>query len=119
MDNEIISKKTILKIAQEAVHAKVAEHLGSSYNSPLNSILSEVITEHRDELKKIFDIALREAFEHEHFKNAVHDAFNHKLAKVMVSKLEGSVEKAVDAMRQDQTLRAKMILAIEEIINAT
>lgn len=34
----------------------------------------------------------------------------------MVGKLEGTVERAVDAIRQDQTLRAEMILAIERIV---
>lgn len=35
----------------------------------------------------------------------------------MVAKLEGQVEQPVNVLRQDQTLRAKMVVAIEKIIN--
>jgi hypothetical protein len=50
------------------------------------------------------------------FKNEVKAEFQRKVAKSMVGKLEGTVERAVDAIRQDQTLRAEMILAVEKII---
>jgi hypothetical protein len=89
MENEILSKKTILKIAIEAVHARIQEHLSSNYNSPLNSMLTEVVNEHREEIKKIFNDALSSAITHDDFRQAAKQAFNHKLAKVMVSKLEG------------------------------
>lgn len=42
--------------------------------------------------------------------------FKHKIAKVMVGKMEGAVEKAADKLRNDPALRARMIIAIEEMI---
>ncbi len=50
------------------------------------------------------------------FKKEVREEFQRKVAKTMVGKLEGAVERAVDKIRQNETLRAEMILAIEKII---
>lgn len=40
----------------------------------------------------------------------------HKLAKTLVAKMEGSIDKAVTTLRSDPTIRAKMVLAIENIV---
>ena len=41
-----------------------------------------------------------------------------KLAEMLVGQMSGHVEKAVNRVRQDPTLKAKMILAIEDIIES-
>ena len=50
------------------------------------------------------------------FEKTVKEEFQRKVAKSMVGKLEGTVERAVEAIRKDETLKAEMILAIEKII---
>ena len=50
------------------------------------------------------------------FEKTIKDEFRHKVAKSLVSKLEGTVEKAVERIRQNEILRSELILAIEKII---
>ena len=113
--DEIINKKKIVEIAVGAVEKVIAERFGG-YSSPLNKIADQVIEDNSDKFKKIFEGALAYTLDNATFKKAVKEEFLHKVAKSMVGKLEGTVEKAVEKLRQDQTLRARMILAIENII---
>ena len=115
MEKEIINKKEVLEIAIEAIKVKIGERF-SGYSSPLNSIADRVISEHEDEIKDIFETCISTTLKNKTFKETIQEEFTHKIAKAMVGKLEGSVEKAVEKLRQDQTIRARMILAIENII---
>ena len=110
-------EKQILQTAQTSVNAAIKEGL-TGYNSPLTKMVHKVVEEHDSQLHSVMKEAFGSVIETKDFKSACVSAFQHKLAKTMVSKLEGSVEKAVNSIRQDPTLRAKMILAIERIIES-
>jgi hypothetical protein len=50
-------------------------------------------------------------------KEVVQEEFQRKVEKNLVGKLEGSVEKAADALRQNPAMKSRMILAVENIVN--
>lgn len=112
---ELLNKNEVLEIAVKAIKEKIGEKF-TGYSSPLNSICDEVVAEHRDELREIMNDAFSKTIKNKGFKEAVQEEFTRKVAKNLVAKLEGSVEKAVEILRQDATLRSRMILAIENII---
>ena len=99
-DKSIITKKTILGIAVEAIQAKIALQF-EGYNSPLGPIINEVVQEHRDELKAIVDQCLTSTIGDKEFKTVIRHEFKHKVAKSLVGKLEGAVEKAAEAFRRE------------------
>lgn len=105
----------IKNAAVNSIGKAISETL-TGYNSPLEKLCHNVVNDHHDELYKILKEEFGKTLKSPDFKNAVKMAFDHKLAKILVSKLEGSVEKAVTTLRSDPTLRAKMILAIEGVI---
>ena len=84
----------------------------------VDNIVEEVMNEEdsRTRLKDFVRECLSFVKGDKAFEKLVKEEFQHKVAKTMVGKLEGTVEKAVDAIRQNQVLRAEMILAIEKII---
>ena len=51
------------------------------------------------------------------FHRTIKMEFRHKVAKNLVGELTGSIERAVNLFKQDPTLRAKLILAIEQFIS--
>lgn len=108
-------EKDILAAAQAAIAKAIAESLGR-YNSPISALCDSVVQAHKGELKEIFENNFAAVVKSKEFAEAVKNAYQHKLAKILVSKLEGSVEKAVDTLRSDPTIRAKMVLAIESIV---
>lgn len=114
-------KEIILNEAEikEVVVAGLREKIATRYTyEAVDKIVQEVMQEEdsRANLKKFIRECLSFVQGDKAFEKMVKEEFQHKVAKSMVGKLEGTVEKAVDAIRQDQTLRAEMILAIEKII---
>lgn len=116
MKETLLNKQDVLNIVFDGLSKTIGERLGS-YNSPLNNIVDGVIEEHADEIRTICREALKTVVKDKKFKDGVKFEFQRKVAKSMVGKLEGSVEKAVGVLRQNPQLKAEMILAIEKIIN--
>jgi hypothetical protein len=107
-----------VQIVRQAKHS-IADAIKSSlvgYGSPLKTIVEQVVSENADELKTIIGTAFTDTIRDELFKVIVLEEFKHKVAKTLVSKLSGSVEKAVNTLRSNPILRSQMILAIEAIV---
>lgn len=111
----IIDKSDVLDVVRDALMAKIGSVL-QGYNSPIEKIVQSVINEHENELREIVQKALSLSFKDKQFVSNVNEEFKHKVAKVLVGKMEGAVEKAADKLRADPTLRARLIIAIEEMI---
>ncbi len=111
-------EKAILRDTQQAIGTAIQTNL-TGYNSSFSKMINEVIDDHSAQLKGIIDDNFTKVISSKEFDQSVRNAFSHKLAKVLVNKLEGSVEKCVTTLRSDPTIRAKMILAIEEIVKQT
>ena len=105
----------ILSTFQTSIHGCIRENL-TKYNGPLHQLCTKVVDDHKEELMTIVEQGFSAVIHADEFKEAVHLAFQHKLAKLLVSKLEGTVEKCVDTLRSNPVLRAKMTLAIESIV---
>lgn len=114
-----INDNDILRIAKEAIRGKVVERFTTSWSSPLNKLADEVVNQYSPELKVLFEDCLNTITQSKSFKEIVREEFVHKVARSLVGKLEGTVEKTVNKLKNDPTLKAKMILAIENIINET
>lgn len=115
MSKELFSKTDIENILFDALSERVGERL-KGWNSPLNTVIDSVVDGKTEELRGIVSRALDLVVKNKTFEKQIQEEFTRKVAKSLVGKLEGAVEKAVDKIRQDETLRARMILAIEKII---
>ncbi len=107
---------------KDVVIAGLREKIATRYTyEAVDRIVQEVMEEEssRDNLKKFIRECLSFVKGDRAFEKMVKEEFQHKVAKSMVGKLEGTVERAVEAIRQDQTLRAEMVLAIEKIVKKT
>jgi hypothetical protein len=109
-------EQKILNQVNDAIQKSIAECLGK-YDSPLNVMAKNVVNKHAQEIEVIMDEALTGTIKSNDFQKAVREVFTHKLAKTLMAKMEGEVEKATTIFKQDPTRRAKVILAIEKIIN--
>lgn len=109
------SNDSILQVAIESIQKAISEKFSSSYG-PLSKIVEKVLSDNEEYLKGIISEVLLGVITTPTFKKQLEEEFQRKVAKLLVGKLEGTVEQAVDILRQDQRLRAKMIIAIENII---
>lgn len=103
---------------KDVIYNALKEKIGSAINyQELHSMIGNVIEERRDEFEKLLNKCLDKVFKDKEFEEVILDEFRHKVAKNMVAKLEGAIEKNIMKFRQDPVMNSKMILAIEEIIN--
>jgi len=108
-ENEI--KEVVINALKEKIAVRYTYEV-------VDNIVRDVMNEEasRTKLEKFVRSTLSFLQDDKQFEKAVKEEFQHKVAKAMVGKLEGTVEKAVDTLRQNPTLRAEMIIAIEKII---
>ena len=88
----------------------------SGYNSPLSSMIKEVIETHKQGIKDIIDSNITNLIESTEFNLAIKSELNSKLAKVLVSRFGGELESQVNKLKADPTTRAKITLAINSVI---
>lgn len=102
---------------REAVLGALESKISQAINyQELHSMIGNVIEERRDEFNKLFNKCLDKVFADKAFTDVMIDEFRHKVAKNLVGKLEGAIEKNINKFRQDPVMNSKMVLAIENII---
>lgn len=97
---------------------KAIETSLSGYNNPLQKLCEEVISKHKADLFAVIDAEVCQLKDSPEFRSAVKDALNHKLAKLMVSKMEGELEKQVNELRARPEVRAQIVLAVKAIVDS-
>lgn len=115
-ERKIDLERDITNAIKDGLAKQIENVLSSNYNSPVNKYVNEVVAENGAKIKEIMGEAFQRVVSTDEFKAGIMEAFQHKIARALVTHLEGTIDKAVNALRQDQTIRAKMILAIEEIV---
>lgn len=105
----------ILSVMQESIHQVVKERVGG-YNSPLNPLINDAFKVHETTLRNIIYESMGEAIATVDFKKAVKEAFYHKVARSLIEGVSGSIDRSINLFKQDPVIKAKMVLAIEEII---
>lgn len=105
----------IASIARRSFAAAIEKEL-TGYNSPLNKMAIAALQKHEPEIRPVFDAAIASIVTDESFKNELTAALRHKLARVMVAKLEGEAEKRFNDWRSDAEKRAQLTLGIAKLI---
>lgn len=108
-------EQDILRTAQIAVSDSIKVCLGH-YNSPLTRLVEIVVNENSGPLKNILSENFTKAIETEEFREAVRSSFVHKVAKNLVSGADSLFTKTMNDLKQDSVFKAKMILAVEKIV---
>lgn len=114
MKEVLISKEDMRDILVSALR----DRLKSEYSSPAREVVDRVMTELSPEFEVVLREVLKETILDKDFKNQLREEFRRKVAKLLVGELSGSVDKAVNAFRQDPRLKAEMIQAIDTIISS-
>lgn len=112
MDN--IDQQLICSV-QDGIREGVKSKLGG-YNSPLDKIINNVLDKHNGELSSLLNDAITSAIGNFEFREEIRNGLRHKLATLLVQRFGGELEKQVNVLKSDPTTRARITLAIEEIV---
>lgn len=116
MDKIIVDQVKVDEIVIEAIRSQVADKM--NYNRALLTMVERSMENNADAIQAILDDTLKSVIANPNFKKSVKEEFERKVAKTLVGYLEGAVGKAANVYRQNPTLKSKLILAIENIINS-
>ncbi len=122
MDSKIESKHLpysleaeIVTSAQTAIGKSISEALGG-YNSPLQKYASNVVSRYQGSIENIFDEIVKEGIQSPEFKIRVREVLLNKIAKTVVSGIDGSIDKTVNLMKQDAIFRSRLTLAVNTLV---
>lgn len=97
---------------REAIKAK----LSSTYNNPFEKLMETAIAKHSDKFRGMLDEALSSALGDGEFRDTIRISVRSLLAKTLIARFGGELEKQVNVLKSDPTTRARITLAIEEIV---
>ena len=108
-------QEKILASVDVAMSKAITEEL-VGYNKPLSLLTADVIAGHRSELFNVIDCEVSQLLGSEDFRGVIKDQLNKNLAKVLIQRMGGELEKQVNTLKQNPQTRARITLAISEII---
>jgi hypothetical protein len=108
--------KELLGAVKSGLHAAIKDKL-AGYNSPLEKLMANVVEQHAPELRALLVESISTAISDDGFRQAIRDGLRSKLGKILVERFGGELEKQVNLLKSDPVTRARITVAIEEIIS--
>jgi hypothetical protein len=105
----------VVNAAQNAITTALASAM-TGYASPLVKYATNVVSKYQGSLEAIFDEAVREGISTDEFKVRVREVMISKIAKTMISGVDGSIDKTINLMKQDQVFRSRLTLSVNNLV---
>jgi hypothetical protein len=105
----------VVKVAQNAITTALTSAM-TGYGSPLVKYATNVVAKYQSSLEAIFDNAVREGINTDEFKSRVREVLISKIAKTMISGVDGSIDKTINLMKQDQVFRSRLTLSVNTLV---
>lgn len=109
-------EKEILQTAKAAISEAIVKEL-TGYNKPLSKLTERVIEDNSASLYSLINDEFAGLLQSDDFKAALKEALNAKLAKTLIARMGGELEKQVNELKANPATRAKITLAINELID--
>lgn len=112
---EIDTDKLMEIAIRDGMRDGIKDHLSRSYDNPLDKMIAATIAKAGDQLRSLLDDAVASCVGDPVFRDEMRACVRAALAKTLVSKFGGEMEKQVNALKSDPTTRARITLAVQEI----
>lgn len=114
---ELDVEKMVTNAVFDGLRKGVVDRLGS-YNSPLEKLINDAIQKHSECMRGLLEGAIASCVKDEAFVDEIRGSVRTHLAKSLVQRFGGEIEKQVNALKSDPTTRARITLAIEDIVKS-
>ena len=111
---ELDSDKVLRTVILDGLKAGIAEKF--RYNNQVDDIIKTAISRHRPEIDKLLDEAFGECLTSGDFRKTVITQLHELIARQLVQKFGGELEKQVNQLKSNPETRARITLAITEIV---
>lgn len=114
---ELDVNKLFENAMQDAIREGIKAKFGG-YNSPLDKLCQNAMEKHQAEFKKLLEDSIASCVTDAEFREEIATATRRTLAKSLVQRFGGEIEKQVNVLKSDPTTRARITLAIEDIVKS-
>lgn len=104
------------QLIKNCVQEALRKRLTDTYNNPLDPILRSVVTEHSASIQKMLSDGLASCVNDSGFREEINKGIRQSLAKLLVNRFGGELEKQVNALKSDPVIRARITVALDEIV---
>lgn len=111
IDTDELFRRAVVEGLREAVKSKF-----TGYNSPVDKLIAESITKHQTAFRELLEDSIASCIGNEEFREEIRSSTRRSLSKLLVQRFGGELEKQVNVLKSDPTTRARIVLAIEEIV---
>ncbi len=94
---------------QDGLRKAVADKLGSSYNNPLEKVLNSIMTSQESEIRGLLLESITTALKDQAFREEIAVAVRKSLAKTLIQRFGGELEKTVNQLKSDPATRAPSV----------
>lgn len=115
MDYEEIITDAVRDGLREGIKNKFSSHYG---DNPIGRLIEHAIATKRQEFLDLLNDSLTSAIGDAGFREQIQSAVRQTLAKTLVSRFGGELEKQVNVLKSDPATRARITIAIEEIVKS-
>ena len=116
---ELDADKLLERAITDGLREGVKQRLGSSYSNPLDGLVKNALEKHSGAFTKLLEESIGSCITDSQFRSDISSAVRSNLAKTLVQRFGGEIEKQVNVLKSDPTTRARITLAIEEIVKST
>lgn len=114
--------KLILDTVRDAIREGIKTKLGSPHNNPLDKVIADCISRHNIEISGMIGEAILTLLSpvkikgQPNFRADFIDECRKIIAKQLLAKFGGEIEKTVNVLKSDPSTRAKITLAVDECV---
>lgn len=113
---EIDANKLLLDAIRDGIRDGIKSRMNQSYSNPFDPIITDAIKEHGPALRALIAESIGACLADATFRANVAEQVRSIVAKQLVQKFGGELEKQVNQLKSDPATRARIVLAIEEIV---
>lgn len=110
------AEKLISDAVRDGIREGVKAKLGSSYSNPLDKLIDGVIQQNAGAFQSLLSESLASCMSDQQFRSDIAASVRSTLAKTLVQRFGGELEKQVNTLKSDPVTRARITVAIEEIV---
>jgi hypothetical protein len=104
------------KAIAEGIRDGIRKRLTDTYSNPLDKVINESLANQSNKFRVMLEQAVASCVGDPEFVESIRVAVRQSLAKTLVQRFGGELEKQVNALKSDPITRARITLALEEIV---
>ena len=113
---EIDTDKLLVEAVRNGITDAVRSKFTQSYNNPVEKLIDAALAKHSTDLTKLLTEAIGSCLGDEKFREQIGESVRVVLANQLVQNFGGELENQVNQLKSDPATRAKITLAITDIV---